>query len=247
MKREHCTATIVLLGSFRPDDFLPKRLVEKKIISSKDGLNAEFISLLPGQVSQFKLPWATLLITDDRLQIATTDVPFVRISDLVRKALGELETECVITAMGINFDAHYDVGSCKERDKVALKIAPAEGWGDWGGAIRESMRQDEKDADLSMHGGVMSQTMRLPFRTDNGLRGWRDVTIEPSNIIDGETGIWLRTNHHHALDVSPDLESKKKLTLVNAESVEKFLTRLDDFFDASIAEADQIFNGVLGL
>lgn len=245
MKCEHSAATIVLLGRFQPDDFMPNRLVEKKIISSKDGAAAQFLTLIGGQAVQYKLPWATLLVANDRFQVSTSDMPFVRISDLARKAIGELDTHAVITAMGLNFDAHYDVGGFSDRDRIACRLAPPEAWGNWGQAIKESMQTTGPEG-MEMHGGLMSQTMRLPLRLGSGLRGWRDVTIEPSNVIPDAKGIWLRTNLHHALD-TPDEEKTDDKIFDNEEILERFLCRLDEAFDTAIIEAEEIFKGVIGL
>lgn len=245
IKREKCLASIVLLGKFRPDDFRPKRLAESNVISKYDASGSEITGLIAGQMAHFTVPWATFLIAKDRFQISTSDVPFIRICDCVRKAFSELDTSYSISALGINFEGHYDVGDFRVRDSVGRAVAPPGAWGAWGDKMAQSMNAEPGKE--SVHGGVVSLTLRLPFITDFGLRGWRDVTIQPSFILEGGKGIFLTSNHHHFLDGNNPLDTapENKSAGQDSEDADMIFEYLGKNFDTSLAEAEAIFRGVL--
>ena len=47
--------TLVLIGSFAPDEFLPAKLYERSALSKTDRTGAEFVALVPGQIVHFNL------------------------------------------------------------------------------------------------------------------------------------------------------------------------------------------------
>ena len=139
MNIEYASASVVVLGAFRPDSFQPKALAVAKVISPKDATLAQILMLMPGQAIQFGLPWSTILVDSSRFQVTTTEAPYIRISDFVVTALHDLDTKFSVTAVGINYEAHFDAGSFQNRDAIGRRLAPPRAWGEWGKSITESM------------------------------------------------------------------------------------------------------------
>ncbi len=239
MEPEFSSVTIVLLGRFVVEDFLPEAMAQAKIISQKDFKAAQFLTLLPGAIIKYRLSWGEITIEPERLQVTTDRPPYVRISDFVAKALYESPRHPVVTAFGINLESHYRLPNMKVRDALGKRLAPPQEWGEWGTKILESMGNPEPT-----HGGMMHVQMRYRFE-EPGLIGWRDVAVGPSPRIEGAAGVLFRTNHHHqsdkpAVDEDRGLERQGK----NLDGM-PLVDTLAQRFDASIAEAESIFRGVL--
>ena len=233
-------ATIVALGKFDPDLFRVESLAESKAISEAEAYRSKVKAILPSQVVHFTLPWGELLVLADRLQATATEAPFIRIADLVAQAMNMAHGRCSIRAFGINFEAHFDLGSMTARDTLAMKFAPPEAWGHWGYAIRQSMTSQ----DVERHGGLAVVSMRERFR-DGDIRGWYDVMLTASEKVPNSTGAKFATNHHH--EYAP--ESSPAAELSDTELTEKqnaaMLNALESTFDNSIIKAERIFTEVL--
>lgn len=229
MRPKSTTVSIVLLGVFPPDKFTPTALADANVIPRNDANAAILRTLLPGAAVQFDLVWGQILVANDRFQVVAREAPYVRGSDLVVKALREISSESRVTAFGINVESHFDLGSVTARDSIGCRLAPPEAWGKWGREILDSMKQAD-----AYHGGVVNIQMRKPFQEEE-ISGWMDVFAGPSSNVPGNTGIYLRSNHHH--QVRPDLGHKPEPL--------KLLDTLTERFDASVLEAENIFNGVL--
>lgn len=240
MRPQFTSATIVLLGKFTPDAFLPNALGEAKVISKKDAKLATLRTLIPGTVVNFALLWCELLVSTDRLQIGTAQAPYVRISDVVVKALKDVRGESRVTAFGINVESHFDLGSISARDVMGSRLAPPKEWGKWGEEILESMRT----ASPGTHGGMVSLQMRKPF-TEERVAGWLDVVVGPSPIIPDNSGVFFRTNHHHQVPVKlADTDENQDSRQAGVEPL-ALLDALAERFDASILSAENIFNCVI--
>lgn len=243
MKAESSSVSIVLLGRFQPDAFLPDKLVQGKVISKKLADDVSYLSLLPGQQVQYKFAWGELLAQRGRLQITTTDAPYIRICDFINKAIDEVAPESSVSAFGINRDSHYDFQNSLDRNKVGVRLSPPDAWGAWGTKIRESMENEL--AGTNRQGGIILIQMRLPF-DDGVFSGWRDVTVSPSPLIP-KSGILIRANHHHQIadDASTNDDITDSPDGAVSSATSKLLANLANSFDASIAESESIFKGVL--
>lgn len=231
--------SLVLLGEFKPDNFLLHKLAEGRVISKKVAESASVIALLPMQTVQYDLGWAILTVVRNKFQIISSEAPHIRICDLVLKALGDLAPDSTVSQFGINVESHHDFGSFKARNEFGCRIAPPAAWGSWGKTLQASMEGD--DCGTSLQGGAMSVHMRMPF-AEGGLTGWRDVVVEPSPDI--KTGVYIRSNHHHQL-TSPDPEAEKsEQSLSTPEATSFLLTALSNRFEKSIEDAVSIFDGV---
>ena len=217
---------------------MPKALAEAKIISKKDASTAEARSLLPGAAIQFGLAWGELLVTQERFQIGTTEAPYIRVCDFAIKALKEIDSPVKkLTALGINVESHFDVGTAKARDAIGRRLAPPGAWGQWGAEIAESMEEPGP-----LHGGMVVLQMRQPFR-EGGVGGHLDIVAGASTKI-VDSGVYFRSNHHHVLLDAPRKNGGKKGAKAERDQFE-LLEHLAERFDASVQTAENIFNSVL--
>lgn len=242
MKAIKTSISLVLVGQFTPESFLPDKLAEGKVIARRTAESASFIALLPTQTVNFRFDWAELSVFQNRFQIISLEAPHIRICDFVLKALGDLAPNSIVSQFGINVNCHYDLGSVDARNNFGRRLAPPDVWGPWGQKLLVSMTG--KDSGTPLQGGVINIQMRLPFAED-GLNGWRDVIVEPSLDIPNNTGVLLRSNQHHQLtsldpnaEASEDQPSDSKTTLF-------LLTALSNRFEKSIEDAFSIFEGVI--
>jgi hypothetical protein len=170
-----------------------------------------------------------MLVLNDRLQASTTEAPFIRVADLVAQTMNMADSRCSIRAIGINFEAHYDLGSIEKRDEFAMKFAPPDARGKWGSTIRESMNPDN----IELHGGLAVITMRELFRFGD-IRGWYDVTLSSSDKVPNNSGIRFATNHHH--DFVPELPFADDVSVEDRAKIQTdaLLTAVTVSFDESI-------------
>lgn len=241
MKVASPSVSIVLLGKFRPDNFLPDKLAEAKLITRKVAESVSYITLFPGIQVNFRFAWGDLLVQQDRFQIVTTEAPYIRVCDFALKALSDLAPDATVTAFGINRDGHYDLGSVEARNKLGTRLAPPEAWGPWGAKLRKSM--EGKTKGTPMQGGVVHVQMRLPL-LDDGITGWLDVTAMPSVVIANARGAYFRANHHH--QAAPRASEIQKVDEKPSDITTRLLARLSDRFEQSIADSESIFKEVIG-
>ncbi|OGA35659.1 MAG: hypothetical protein A3G80_06270 [Betaproteobacteria bacterium RIFCSPLOWO2_12_FULL_62_13b] len=242
MVPEFSNATIVLLGTFDPNAFVPDALAQGKVISKKEAERVKFETLVRGHIVHFRLSWGELLVGPNHFQIGTTGAPYVRICDFATKALNDLPTKSVVTAFGINLECHFNLGSIKSRDALGRKLAPPKAWGGWGETILENMHGNQKEN--PKHGGMFLLQMRQPF-VEKEISGWLDVWAGPSTRIADNMGVFFRTTHHHQL--TPQAKEghepgqQRKLPIESRPLLEFLVER----FDASILSAENIFEGAL--
>ena len=230
--------SLVLLGNFMPDEFMPKKLVEGGVISKKAGELASFITLMPSQAVEFSLPWGEVSVIHNKFQVTSIEAPHIRICDLVIKALMELSPKSKVNQFGINIDYEYDFKSFEERNKFGLRVAPPSAWGNWGDKVSSSI--NPLNAGTPSQGGLVTMQMRLPFELD-GIYGWRDMVVAPSQTI--KTGVLLRSNHHHQLD---PLNNELSVPVLYSEDGKRsLLDSLSKKFDNSIDEAVSICEGII--
>lgn len=239
MAPEQSTATIVLLGRFIPEAFLPDILSKAKIISQKEAKAAEIRALLHGLVVKFSLAWADVSIEPNRIIVASKRAPYVRICDFVTKSVYELPTRLAVTAIGVNLESHYRLTSPKARLDLGRRLAPPEQWGEWGKSISTSMDGGQKN-----HGGMILVQMRENFE-DEEVVGWLDVSVGPSLAIEENKVAYLKSNHHHQLRVKPIDDTSPMEAEESALRGTKLIDVLAERFESSIAKSESIFQGIL--
>lgn len=239
MKANTTSVTIVILGDFDPNAFMPDALVEEKIISSKDADLIKYQTLVRDQIIHINLAWGEMLVAKDRFQVSTIEAPYVRICDFAIKAINDSPIESKIKAFGINLESHFDLGSRAKRDELGVKLAPPSAWGEWGTTLKAGMDSD----DVTKHGGMTLLQMREPF-SEEKISGWLDINVGPSSKVGESSGVYFRSNHHHQL-IPEDKQRSQADSTQNQTNGYELLGILADTFDRSIIHAGAIFSGVL--
>jgi hypothetical protein len=233
MRSQSTNVTVVLLGAFQPESFLPSALADANVVSRSEANAAKMRALLPGTALEVDLLWGQLAVTQERFQAGAREAPYVRICDLTIKALRDIEAESSVTAFGINVESHFDLGSPSARNVIGCSLAPPDAWGQWGREILVKMKESSGMVNL-LHGGMVNLQMRQPFREES-ISGWMDVYVGPSQRIPNESGVFFRTNHHHQF-LAESRPPQPSLVL---------LEELGERFDASVQAAESIFIDVL--
>lgn len=240
MQAESSAANIVAIGRFDPDAFRLIELGKSGALSAQDIAAAVVVAQLPKHLTHFTLPWGEVVVERERLQVSAKRAPLVCAADLVARMADHARDHFRIRAFGINYEAHYDLGSSKARDAFAIRLAPPDTWGEWGRAIKASMESE----DPSTHGGLAVLTMRERFHADDIL-GWFDVTLTVSETIPNNRGVRLLTNHHHEqspkVQPAADVAEEKRAAQMTAT----LLAALETSFDDSIAKAERVIGELL--
>lgn len=234
--------SIVLIGKFKPDNFLPEKLADAGVVSKKIAETASYITLIPNQTIHLKFAWAELMVLQDRFQITSLVAPHIRICDFAQKALIDLAPDSTVSQFGINVTNHYDFGSIEAKNNFGKKLSPFDIWGTWGQEITGSFEDNRKGTTLQ--GGLTGIQIRLPF-SNNMSNGWRAIIAAPSIEVPNNTGVLLQANHHHqisALSVGDDLTDKH---IPATEHTTMLLDLLSSNFEASIQESISIFQAGL--
>ena len=218
--------SLVLIGNFNPSIFVPdwfgwRGLLPKATVDSAD------LTIAHPQITQFSSEWLQLQVVPERFSISTTHVPGIRLRDLAVRIFREQLPHTRLTAMGINREVHFSVGSFGDRDQIGKLLAPIEPWGGWAQKLG-------LDREL---GGMTSLTMTSSNAEGEHPDGRINVTVEPSNRVgDGSTGIYVRINDHF---VAKDPEGQT--------ATSDIVTLLEMNFDNSLRRADQIIDHVMSL
>ena len=218
--------SLVLLGNLNPIIFTPAWFARHGLITDTQADTAE-VEIIHPQVAQFNAAGLSILVETGKFQVLTTEAPFVRLSDLVQRVFGELLPHTPLGRMGINRDAHFNVGQ-EIRDHIGECLAPPSAWGDWGKKISASKG--------SKHGGVRSIIMEDQDPGDRDA-GYVRVTVQPSNAIPNNSGIFIGVNDHYALSeaqAAPDALGTLRFLQNNA-------------FDRAMQRADELTDIVLRL
>ena len=227
LEPEKADVTIVLLGHFNPRIFTPDWFARNEMISAEEA-EAARLDIVHPSVSQFQTDWFTLMVDEDRFQISTTQVPYINLHDLVMKVFRERLYHTPVGKMGINREVHVNVGSVKARDKIGYSLAPPDLWGPWAREMRVGKE--------GRHGGLRSLTMQLQVNFDDRPRGQINATVQPSNKIQENQGIFVHVNDHYEAE---DTE--------RPNGAEEIMKMLEASFDKSIHRSDEIIDQILRL
>jgi len=159
--------------------------------------------------------------------LGTTQVPFVRVSDLVTRTFGEFLSHTPLGKLGINRDVHFRVESEEARDRMGHRLAPPDVWGEWA----ESLTSGKGDK----HGGMLSLTMQQSD-VDDRPAGYIRAKVEPSDKIKGRVGVYVQVNDHYEIE-NPD----------DAQGCDEIIRLLAESFDRSISRSEWIIDQVMRL
>lgn len=190
MEIERSHWSIVLLGSFNPAIFHPSWFEKHDIISSEVAAVAE-TKVVHNEISMIVLGDISINVDVNKFQVETSVAPEIRVLDFVSKVFGDVLPHSKITSFGINKTVHFRASSNEKRTEVGRILAPIAPWGgEFGKRIEESSG--------ALLGGMMSIRMREVLE-DADSRGHFEARVEPSNVIDQSTGIFVSTNRHYEM------------------------------------------------
>ena len=216
--------TVILVGSFNPAILTPAWFALQGLLPNDAADNAELM-IAHSEVTSFASDWLSLQATSDRLQVDSTQAPYIRLRDLIVRLFREHLPHTPIRAFGINRYVHFRAKASDHRNRMGQALAPTATWGDW-----------EQKLDLDgQFGGLKSLTMsggNLPNRSKLDEVA---ATIEPSNRIGGgSTGVYVKVNDHYTNAETPDSSSE-------------LVELLEGSFDESIQRSDAIIDHIMSL
>ena len=222
---EISTCSIVLVGQFNPAIFHPAWLkardIEPEYSQVDDNSNFSFLD----KIAQFTIDTRSYNIRENRFQIITTTAPWVSILDLTVKIFKEHLVHTPINGFGVNRTVHFKLPNYQLLNGLGRKLAPIEPWDDFG--------KDMETEDTALTGGLLSLTMQKRSLNE-GNYSETNVKIEPSNILQSKTGVYMEVNSHHPLGELPD-----------GHGSEQGMERLLNCFEESVKEADVIIEGIM--
>ena len=178
-------SSIVAVGDFNPAIFSPDWLHRNQLIGDGDhqaALSAETV-LVSRRVSVCETDWFHLQILENQLVLLSKGALTPALKDLA-EGIFLLVTHTPITAVGINFHAHYQMTSMADLHKVGDVLAPKVVWGELFNTAKYS-----------------SGLMDLQIKIQQGARDVQEpsndaihIQIQPSNQI--KTGIYFMLNDH---------------------------------------------------
>lgn len=217
--------TVVIIGTFTPGIMSPHWLAFHGLISNQEAEEAT-IAVTHPDISHFDLGWGKFLADAQRIQISTTQSPWIRTSDFILKLLSEAVPGQPTRALGINVAAHYSL-THKEREVLGHRLAPREPWGEWGRSLNNA------DPSIS-NNGLMSMTMRQSSELPQKHNKYIDARIQASDTIK-PSGVQIHINDHYSFQDEPEAG-------LSSEIATKTLT---DQFDISLERSHKIIDEIM--
>ena len=218
--------SLVILGKFNPAIFTPDWFGWRGFLSERVA-RAAALKIAQPRITAFQAEWLNLEVVQERFSISTTQLPYVRLSDLASRIFREELFHTPLNAVGINRQVHFLVRDFRERDRIVRTLAPVEPWGEWSHDLQPDAR----------HGGMTSLTMTQVNLPDRPPGGYLGVTVQSSNRVgEGERGVFVQVNDHYTVE-DPD----------GRTATEEIVNLLEKSFDESIRRAEKIIDHVMSL
>jgi hypothetical protein len=163
-------SSIVITGTLNPKIFQPQWFALQQLISKADADNSN-IKIIHPQISQFETDDLTVLVTTDRFVASTKGTGTgVKLRDLVLGTFFILE-HTPITAIGLNRQMHFAMGSETAWHALGDKLAPKEPWNEVMPGRPGPMPLSSKSSTtaLAQSAAEMSQSSRRSERKANAL------------------------------------------------------------------------------
>ena len=223
---ETFASSIVVVGTFNPPIFTPDWLEHNKLVGSDDADKARQSEniVITRQLARFETDWFVLQITDQQFSLTSKGPLNPAISDLAIGSLS-LVSHTPIKALGLNFLAHYKMGTIDEYHKIGDALAPKEVWN----ALFPGENQSAGLLDVTI---VIEPARRgtIPTSSDR-----KRLTVQPSNMVK-PGGIFLSYNDHHGVEGTDSAPTK---------SAEWCVDLIEKQWQSVWEDAKRVFEGVL--
>lgn len=174
------------------------------------------------QVSRFQTDLAVVQAIGNQLSIASVGPVSPALADLA-SGIFDLLPHTPVTAVGINFMAHFKMEDFDTYHQIGDKLAPKDIWNDI---------FPERVAGLANLTILIQEGTREVTATPNNKR----ITVQPSNQV--RPGLYLQINNHFEVDVAGvKLERAKVAAGVIKENWEHCLAESEELFDRIIRKA----------
>ncbi len=225
---EILSSSIIAIGDFNPAIFSPDWLEKNDLIGKGDAdtvreKNQDKSLIVSHQVTAFETKWFALQVLENQFSLTSKDALSPAFKDLA-VGIFELVPHTPLTAVGLNFLAHFKLASEDEYHRVGDVLAPKDIW---------NVLYPDGSA------GLANLTIRLqhcvrgePLKTKDE----KQISLQPSNKF--KYGVFLSYNDHH--DVSDPSED-------NLRPAERVATIIDKEWEVSWKDAVRAFDGLLSM
>lgn len=225
-KAEIFTSAIVVVGAFNPTIFSPDWLARQGLIGEDDVAVAREGSqgrelLISHQVTTFETGWFALQVLQNQFSLTSKEPLSPAVKDLA-VGIFQLLPHTPVTAVGMNFLAHYKLSNEQAYHKLGDVLAPKSIW---------------KALYPELHAGLANLTIELQDWTPSEPAKTKDmkrVTLQPSSRI--KFGVHFSYNDHRDLTTSNDDDRMP---------AERMASIVDGDWQASWVDAVRAFDGVL--
>lgn len=188
-KIEIQATSIVVVGKFNPSIFHPSWLASEGLIRKTEAETAEIAAVHP-EVSDFIIgKWCRIYVDRNRFSAQTKqEANFEVLRDLVYGILNTLK-HTPVTAIGINYEAHYQLANKEQWHQIGNILAPKDVW---------------KMDDFQKPGLFEIKIQGL--RESKTYPGATNITVRPSSDIDN--GVFFMINNHYQMDAFKDQPGK---------------------------------------
>ncbi|HKV54034.1 MAG TPA: hypothetical protein VJN94_05265 [Candidatus Binataceae bacterium] len=224
---EILSSTIVALGDFNPAIFSPDWLERNGLIGKADADTARDKSqkqqlLVSHQATTFETKWFALQVLENQFILSSKDALSPALKDLA-VGIFQLVPHTPVTAVGLNFQAHFKLTSEDDYHRIGDVLAPKDIW--------NALCPEEA-------AGLTNVTIRLQHwkRGDPPPKSadHKNISLQPSAVY--KLGVYMSYNDHHDLNASVD---------DNSSSAERMVAIIDKHWEPSWREATRVFDGVL--
>lgn len=218
-------AQIVAVGSFNPAIFTADWLDKNQLLRDSDAAFARKSEsyVITREVAVIETEWFHLQVVGNRFQILSKDAPTPAVRDLAAGILS-LVPHTPVSALGLNFTAHYRLDTTDDYHKVGDVLAPKGIWEDlFDGEHSLGM------ADLV----IKAQPYKRGDKPKNGDE--KKIQVQPSNRV--PSGVFFAYNDHHTFSQDNLVE--------NLTPAEMAVRVLIDCWDKDMAESKNVFDRVL--
>ncbi len=225
---EILTSSFVVVGDFNPAIISPDWLEKNDLIGKEDADVAREGSqgrpmLVSHQVAVYETGWFALQVLDTQFSLTSKGAFSPATKDLAA-GIFQLVPHTPVTAVGLNFLAHFKLESEDEYNQVGDVLAPKKIW--------DTLYPDERtgltDLTIQVQPGIRGE----PLET----KSEKCISVRPSNKI--KYGIFLSYNDHH------DLSDEDKIDLKPAELVAGII---DSEWESSWHDALRVFDVLLSM
>lgn len=222
---EILSSSIVAVGDFNPAIFSPDWLERNNLIGKGDAEAARDARqgslLISHEVTAFETDWFALQVLETRLSLTSKGALSHAFKDLA-VGIFQLVPHTPVTAVGLNFLAHYNLASEAEYHMVGDVLAPKDIW--------KTLFPGESP-------GLADLTIRIQPCIRGELLKTKDekrITLRPSDKF--KFGVYLSYNDHHDV-IAPNED--------NLRPAERVLSIIEKRWESSWKDSIRAFDGLL--